>query len=305
MHIISTPSVVRTLVVSVPLASVAGVAVARADDAPGAVTTTAGAGAQERAPASLGDPAEGAGAPAEATRHTAYSGSGTVAVAEPSAKPESAFVSFFKDVGGDYKHFFSKETAWWYASGLGSAGLVHLADEEIAEALADPPSATQTSLEGGDKYGNLSFQLPLAVGWWITGHAVGSSRGAATGRDLLRAQINATSWAYAIKFAVGRTRPNGDPRSFPSGHSTAVFATAMVLQEHYGWKVGVPFFAAATYTAISRLSVNKHWASDVTFGAFVGMASARTVTLHVRNQKFTLAPLPARGGGGVAFVRVG
>jgi hypothetical protein len=222
----------------------------------------------------------------------------------PVEKPPngSAFKQFFKDVGGDYKHFFSKETAYWYAGGFAAAGLVHFGDEEVAEALADPPTATQTALEGGDKYGNVTYQVPLAVGWWVTGHLMGSPRAADAGRDLVRAQISATSWAYALKYAVDRTRPNGDPRSFPSGHSTATFATAMVLQEHYGWKVGVPFFAAATYTAISRLTINKHWVSDVTMGAFVGMASARTVTLHVRNRRFVLAPFTAPGGGGIAFV---
>lgn len=218
----------------------------------------------------------------------------------PPARP--GFRQFVKDVGGDYKHFFSRETAYWYAGGFAAAGLVHFGDEDVAEALADPPTATQTALKGGDKYGNLTYQVPLAVGWWVTGHLMGSSRAADAGRDLVRAQINATSWAYALKYAVDRTRPNGDPRSFPSGHSTATFATATVLQEHYGWKVGVPFFAAATYTAVSRLTINKHWASDVTMGAFVGMASARTVTLHVRNRHFALAPFAVPGGGGVAFV---
>lgn len=231
-------------------------------------------------------------------------GQGAGQEARPAGLPArpSAFKQFFKDVGGDYKHFFSTETAYWYGGGLAASGLVHFADEDIAEALADPPSAVQTALEGGDVYGNLSLQLPLAVGWWVTGHAMGSSRAADAGRDLVRAQINATTWAYALKFAANRTRPNGDPRSFPSGHSTAVFATAMVLQEHYGWKVGVPFFAAATYTAASRISVNKHWASDVAMGAFVGMASARTVTLHVRRHQFALSPFAVPGGGGLAFV---
>jgi hypothetical protein len=208
-----------------------------------------------------------------------------------------------RDVGGDYKHFFSKETAYWYSGGLAAAGLVHVADEDIAEEMAEP-SATTRALEGGDKYGNLSLQVPFAVGWWVVGHVAGSRRGAEAGRDLVRAQISATSWAYAWKYAVDRTRPNGDPRSFPSGHAAATFATAMVLQDHYGWKVGVPFFAASTYTAISRLTINKHWASDVTFGAFVGIASARTVTLHLRSQTFALVPLAVPRGGGLALMHV-
>jgi membrane-associated phospholipid phosphatase len=131
-----------------------------------------------------------------------------------------------------------------------------------------------------------------------------SARGADSGRDLLRAQINAASWTYAIKYAVNRDRPNGDPRSFPSGHASATFATAMVLQQHYGWKVGVPFFLGATYTAISRISEDKHWASDVVFGAAVGMASARTVTLHLRKHKIAFVPTVMRGGGGFSIVQL-
>jgi len=227
------------------------------------------------------------------------------APAEPAVPPQEGSASgrFMRDVGGDYKHFFRPETAYWYSGGLAAAGLVHVADEDIAEEMAEP-SATTRALEGGDKYGNLSLQVPLAVGWWVVGHVAGSARGADAGRDLVRAQISATSWAYAWKYAVDRTRPNGDPRSFPSGHAAATFATAMVLQDHYGWKVGVPFFVASTYTAISRLTINKHWASDVTFGAFVGIASARTVTLHVRAQKFALVPLAVPRGGGLALTHV-
>jgi hypothetical protein len=222
----------------------------------------------------------------------------------PATGSRSGFKGFLKDVGSDYKNTFSKETAFWYGGGLAAAGLVHLADEDIREALADPPEATTTALEGGDHYGNLTCQLPLAVGWWVFGHALHSARGADAGRDLLRAQINSFTWTYALKFAVNRDRPNGDKRSFPSGHASATFATAMVLQQHYGWKVGVPFFAGATYTAFSRITADKHWASDVVFGAAVGMASARTVTLHLRKHKITLVPLALPGGGGFALTAV-
>ena len=89
----------------------------------------------------------------------------------------SATKRFLKDVGSDYKNFFSKETAIWYGAGLAAAGLVHLADEDIREALVDPEPVS-AALEGGDKYGNVTFQLPLAVGWWAFGRALGSARGA-------------------------------------------------------------------------------------------------------------------------------
>jgi membrane-associated phospholipid phosphatase len=157
------------------------------------------------------------------------------------------------------------------------------------------------ALEPGATYGNMTIQVPLAIGWWAASNWANSARGAAAGRDLLRAQISAFSWTYAIKYAVDRERPNGDPRSFPSGHSSATFAAAMVFHEHYGWKIGVPLFAAATYTAASRITVNKHWASDVAFGAVVGMVSGRTVTLQLRRARFTVSPVRTRGGAAIVL----
>ena len=150
-------------------------------------------------------------------------------------------------------------------------------------------SGTPT-LWGGDTYGSQKFQAPVAIGVWIVGHAAGSDHLAATGRDLLRAQIAVFSWTNAIKWAVQRTRPNGDPRSFPSGHSSASFATAAVLLEQYGWKAGVPALAAAAYTAASRVTANQHWLSDVAFGAALGMVCGRTVTVRLRNQRVAISP---------------
>ncbi len=49
----------------------------------------------------------------------------------------------------------------------------------------------------------------------------------------------------------------------------------------------------------SRVAANQHWASDVVFGASVGMASGRTVTIHLRDTRLALAPLAVPGGGGV------
>jgi membrane-associated phospholipid phosphatase len=116
---------------------------------------------------------------------------------------------------------------------------------------------------------------------------------------LLRAQLAVGSWTYAIKLATQRTRPNGETHSFPSGHASASFATAAVLQDHYGWKVGVPAFVAAAYTAASRVTANQHWTSDVVFGAALGVACGRTVTIKFRESRISIAPAPVPGGAGV------
>jgi hypothetical protein len=208
----------------------------------------------------------------------------------------NAAVRILHDVAIDYRNFLSLETAETLAIGGFGAGAMHGADEAIATHVHDTDPA---ALPGGETYGSQYLHLPVAVAWWVVAGAAGSSRHAATGRDLLRAQIAAVSWTYGIKIPVGRTRPNGDPHSFPSGHASTSFATAAVLQRHYGWKAGLPAFLAAAYTGVSRVNANQHWASDVIFGSAVGIASGHTATVRLRGASVSVAPMAVPGGGGV------
>ncbi len=109
-----------------------------------------------------------------------------------------------------------------------------------------------------------------------------------------------------MKYGVRRTRPDGsNAASFPSGHSSGTFASATVLHRHYGWKAGVPAYAVATWVAASRLNENKHFLSDVAFGAAVGILGGRTVTFGHGSTRFEVAPLAAPGGAGVRLTATG
>ena len=108
----------------------------------------------------------------------------------------------------------------------------------------------------------------------------------------MRAQILSQIYVQALKYSVQRERPDqSDELSFPSGHSASAFATAGVLQRHYGWKVGVPATVVAAYVATARVHDNRHYLSDVIFGAAMGMAAQRTVTLHAGRYGVTLIPI--------------
>jgi membrane-associated phospholipid phosphatase len=77
----------------------------------------------------------------------------------------------------------------------------------------------------------------------------------------------------ALKSMVGRTRPDGsDTRSFPSGHTSGAFTISTILSRRHGWKVGIPAFGLATFTAIARMEDNRHYFSDVVAGAAIGIA---------------------------------
>ena len=77
-----------------------------------------------------------------------------------------------------------------------------------------------------------------------------------------------------FKQATRRSRPEGTGYSFPSGHTTVTFASATVLQRHFGWKVGLPAYAVASYVAASRVEMKRHYLSDVAFGAALGIVAA-------------------------------
>ncbi len=213
------------------------------------------------------------------------------------ARSHGGFTGFFVDVGRDYKAWFTLDTTRTLMVGTATAMLVRPADEALTERGF---REVEDVLGAGDEYGNLLFQVPLAVGWWGIGHAVGPKH-ADAGRDLLRAQISAASWTYAIKFAVNRTRPNGDPRSFPSGHSSATFATATVVHRHYGLKAALAFYALGVYTSAARIHDRKHWLSDTVMGATVGIAAGRAVTFHLGQHPVQVTPAVLRGGAMVQF----
>jgi len=65
-----------------------------------------------------------------------------------------------------------------------------------------------------------------------------------------------------------------DGKSFPSGHTTLAFATATSLAlEYKKWYITVPAFAWAASVGYSRMTLGKHYPTDVAAGAIVGIGS--------------------------------
>ena len=69
-----------------------------------------------------------------------------------------------------------------------------------------------------------------------------------------------------------------------------------MLQQHLGWKAAVPTYLVASYVAMSRLHDNRHFASDVVFGATDGIIIGRSVTWHGRHF-YAMPTMVPRGAG--------
>ncbi len=102
-----------------------------------------------------------------------------------------------------------------------------------------------------------------------------------------------------LKGLIDSERPDkSDRNSFPSGHATTAFASATTLYLRYGWQVGIPAYAMATLTGVSRKVSRRHRWVDVVAGAAIGSASGWLFTTKF-NDKVQLWPWAQQDGGGV------
>ena len=152
---------------------------------------------------------------------------------------------------------------------------------------------------------------PLALGAALygIGHLRDNGFVTQTGREVIRAVLVSGAITAVAKGTVGRARPfaaPGDPDvfspghgftnasfgSFPSGHTSAAFATATVLARELNiahpssrWWVNPLLFGGATFVGFSRVYQRQHWPSDVVAGAALGTITGYEVVAHARGDR--------------------
>lgn len=95
---------------------------------------------------------------------------------------------------------------------------------------------------------------------------------------LIKGQILNLGLVYILKKSIKQTRPDGTSLSFPSGHTANAFAGATMLSIEYGERYKwVPYasYGIATGVGVMRMVNNKHFISDVLFGAGLGILSMK------------------------------
>jgi membrane-associated phospholipid phosphatase len=226
----------------------------------------------------------------------------TLAAKESPAKPTRGFFSaLVHNLGDDVKHMPRMNSVYWLAGGAALAAAVHPADDSINARLVN--SSTDSLWIPGKIIGGTPAILGASFATYIIGRSKNMNRLQHLGMDEIEAAILSQGISAGIKQIARRDRPlNADGSkqsgfSFPSGHSTTTFAAATVLQQHLGYKAGVPTYLIASYVAMSRLHDNRHFASDVVFGAATGIVIGRSVTWHGRN--YYAAPMLVPNGAGV------
>ena len=224
------------------------------------------------------------------------------AVGEEQAKPTRGFFSaLFHNLGDDVKHMPRMNSVYWLAGGAALAAIVHPEDHKLNARLVN--SSTDNLWIPGKVIGGMPTILGASFATYIIGRTQHMTRLQHLGMDEIEAAILSEGIVAGAKQIGRRDRPlraDGSRQtgfSFPSGHSATTFAAATVLQQHLGYKAGVPTYLIASYVAASRLHDNRHFASDVIFGAATGIVIGRSVTWHGRN--FYASPMLVPDGAGV------
>ena len=221
--------------------------------------------------------------------------------------------SYFQLLGSDLKQEFTKPFHMkgkdWVRLGEFTALAIGVgsADEPIqrnAVEFATNHSGIRTLSSKITKFGGV-YEVYTLAALGAYGFVFKSDKVKTTTLLATQAYITAGAMETVLKYLTGRTRPSAygptvesEPKfygpfskrarningskefsSFPSGHTTVAFAAATVFAKEYKNSVVVPILAysAATMIGLSRLTENKHWASDVLVGAALGYLEGRQV----------------------------
>lgn len=179
------------------------------------------------------------------------------ATADEPKPTRNFFSALVHNLGNDVRHMPRRNNVYWLAGGAGAALAVHPADESINEwFINDTPGGMW---KPGHIIGSTPVLLGSAAATYLVGRFTDNTKVEHLGMDGIEAALLAEGFTQAIKVIARRDRPeqvDGNQSttfSFPSGHATITFAAATVLQQHPGYKAGIPTYALATYVAMSRL----------------------------------------------------
>jgi PAP2 superfamily len=224
---------------------------------------------------------------------------------EPPTPERTGIRALFHNLVEDYQKLPSKQNLYLAGIGGGLAAVAHPADANLNARLRGSYGTANTVFGPGKYLGDTPEQVALSLGAYAYGRLFQQPKVSHLGMDLLQAQILTESLVEPLKFATRRQRPDqSNHQSFPSGHAAITFAGATVLERHLGWRNSLLAYGVASYVAASRLHDNRHYLSDVVFGAAVGSIAGRTVVHHASDY-WALTPVNVPGGVAILVSRVG
>lgn len=266
-----------------------------------------------------------------------------VAGAERSAGPDRPYwtQNLFRRVLADQRfavtRWWPAEARKWSFSAPMLAGVLAAGTSGGAEAGPDlRPQRVVTArtsvggrsvARGLTRLGDASSGAILLGGSYLIARATDNERLAEVTSLSAEALLNSGLWNELLKHGLDRERPSGGATgeffqhrpppggqagSFPSGHAMGAFAVATVFAKEYADHRWMPWLAygSATLISASRVSLGRHFPSDVAIGALLGHSLGRMVlarrdgeTPEGARGRFEVIRDPGSGAAGIAYGR--
>jgi PAP2 superfamily protein len=222
---------------------------------------------------------------------------------EPPTPPHTGIRALFGNLLEDIKHLPAMQNVYVAGGGGVLALAAHPEDARFGVFMTNHYDTVNVIFAPGKYIGDTAEQVALSMGTYAFGRIFDKPKVSHFGMDLVQAQILTEMLVEPIKFAVGRPRPDGsNNQSFPSGHAAITFATATVIERHLGWRKSLLAYGIASYVAASRIHDNRHYLSDVIFGAAIGTVAGRTVVHHASDY-WAINPVKVPGGVAIMITR--
>ena len=213
------------------------------------------------------------------------------------APPSNPDRNFLETIVDDVRSVVSEESATLLTVASAFALLASPFDETLTYS-ASCSTFLKTTFGGWARVAGQEWMLGSgAVATYLIGRATNKPKITLVGADLVESQLLSGAATFALKHSIRRGRPDGEPRSFPSGHAAGTFAAAAVVQRHFGVKAAIPAYGAAALISGARLQANSHYPTDIILGAAIGMLSGRAATFELGRRRVSLSPAVAEGGG--------
>ncbi len=219
-----------------------------------------------------------------------------VAAVPSGAAAQDTSRNVLETIADGVKSVISKESAPLLSTAA-ALSLVAWPFDETLTYSASCSTFLKTSFDGWARVAGQEWVLGSgALATYLIARATDHPKLSAVGSDMMQAQVLAGATTFVLKHAMRRPRPDGEPRSFPSGHAAGTFAAATVVHRHYGIKGAIPAYTLAVLISGARLQANSHYATDVIAGAAVGVLAGRAATFDLGGRRVSLSPAVTRGG---------
>lgn len=236
-----------------------------------------------------------------------FSPSQNILFAETSSDDEDKLnKEFLLNFGDDFVDVLASPKNWKggdflsLSAVLGAGLLLYSVDQDIQQWAQDHRSSSSEDIfKTIGHLGNGVVLIGLMTALYVSGEVSDNNSLRKTALLSLESWLTTGIIVRGLKSVVGRARPwTGESShsfhpfstrsrfaSFPSGHASSAFAVATVIADQ-SKKVYIDILAysLATTAALSRVHLDKHWASDILVGSAIGYFVAKKISALDRNR---------------------